>query len=451
MENLSEHTKGGKRLARIVSILGTAALSGAFVYWLIFAQPKISETIPAAVSLGLFVLGCWRFVPGWMDFWRGAGTPAPASDEPKRVLLLIATVSVAVEAVLYLAVFLVLKLDRGALTPQAYLDFWRCLDSGHYMDIMREWYVFGEQWGCTVQLVFLPGYPLAVYPLYRILGNDVLAGLLVSAAAYPAACCVFYKLLRLDLDHKRAFFAVAFLWLLPGGFFFVAPMSESLYLLLCVSTLYAARKERFVLAGLLGAYAAFTRSLGLLLTVPLLMEWGHAFKRRSASRRILSLLPALLVPVGFLCYLRVNYVVSGNAFQFLVYQREHWGQELGWFFQTAGYQTDLLIQKWFEDKEVFFGLWLPNVLWHFAALSLFALGAKKLRPSYAAWFIAYFLIAIGTTWLLSGPRYLLAMPVIALLLGLLTQKRWQKITAAALLVPASALYLVAFVLRWQVW
>lgn len=157
------------------------------------------------------------------------------------------------------------------------------------------------------------------------------------------------------------------------------------------------------------------------------------------------------MPVGFLCYLRVNYVVSGNAFQFLVYQREHWGQELGWFFQTAGYQTDLLIQKWFEDKEVFFGLWLPNVLWHFAALSLFALGAKKLRPSYAAWFISYFLIAIGTTWLLSGPRYLLAMPVIALLLGLLTQKRWQKITAAALLVPASALYLVAFVLRWQVW
>ena len=451
MEQRSEQSNGKIWLARIISIIGAAALLAAFAYWIASDRPKAVEIVPAAVSLGLFILGCLRFVPGWMDFWRGADEPTLDPDEPKRVLLLIAVVSLAVEALLYLAVLLVLRLSSAELTTEGYLDFWRCLDSGHYLDITREWYVFGEQWGRTVQLVFLPGYPLAVYPLYRILGNDVLAGLIVSAAAYPAACCVLYRLLRLDLDHKRAFSAVAFLWLLPGGFFFVAPMSESFYLLLCLSALYAARKERFLLAGVFGACAAFTRSLGLLLVVPLLMEWGHAFRRRTPKKRLLSLLPALLVPVGFLCYLRINYVVSGNAFQFLVYQREHWGQQLGWFFETAGYQTDLMIQKWFEDKELFFGLWLPNVLWHFGALALFALGAKKLRPSYGAWFIAYFMIAIGTTWLLSGPRYLLAMPVIAILLGLLTEKRRQRIVAAAALVPASVLYLIAFVLRWQVW
>lgn len=50
-----------------------------------------------------------------------------------------------------------------------------------------------------------------------------------------------------------------------------------------------------------------------------------------------------------------------------------------------------------------------------------------------------------------GPRYLLAMPVVAVMLSLVTEKRWQKIAAALVLVPLSVLYLLAFVWRWQVW
>ena len=281
--------------------------------------------------------------------------------------------------------------------------------------------------------------------------NDLYAGMLVSCLAYPAACCVFYRLMRLDFDHRTALRAVSFLWLLPGGFFFVAPMSESLYLLLCLCAIYCMRKDRYLLAGLFGAYAAFTRSLGLLLVIPLFLEWVHAFKTRKPKARLYSLLPVLIVPVGFLCYLQINYTVSGNALQFLTYQRDHWGQRLGWFFATAAYQTDLLIQNFGKDHELFFGLWLPNLVWHFGTLTLFALGSKRLRPSYAAWFIAYFAIAIGTTWLLSGPRYLLAMPAVAMLLAHLCDKKWKVVLCAALLVPLCALYLIAFALRWQVW
>ena len=113
--------------------------------------------------------------------------------------------------------------------------------------------------------------------------------------------------------------------------------------------------------------------------------------------------------------------------------------------------ADLLIQNFGKDHELFFGLWLPNLVWHFGTLALFALGSKRLRPSYAAWFIAYFAIAIGTTWLLSGPRYLLAMPAVAMLLAHLCDKKWKVALCAALLVPLCALYLIAFALRWQVW
>ena len=448
-----EPKRDNKQLAvRIICTCGVVLLLVAYVLWAAQNRPSIPGMLAAALTVFLFVYGCQRFVPQWLSFWfdRKPDELSPAG-EPKHVQLLIALISVGVELLLIFAVLLVIALDRGMLTLRDGIEFWRCLDSQHYLDITREWYVFGDEWGRTVQLVFLPGYPLAVYPLYRILNQDVIAGMLVSCAAFPAACCVFYRLLRLDLSHPQAIRAVSFLWLLPGGFFFVAPMSESLFLLLCVSALYCFRKERFALAALFGAYAAFTRTLGLMLLAPLVFEWVHALQKQTPKQRIRSVLPILAVPIGFLAYLWINYHVSGNPLQFLTYQKDHWGQELGWFFHTASYQTDLLIRQWAGDRSTFFGLWLPNLVWIFASLGLFAATSKRLRASYAVWFVCYFVIAIGTTWLLSAPRYLLAMPVVALMCGTLTEKRWQHLLAAVVLLPLSVLYLIAFVLRWQVW
>jgi hypothetical protein len=323
-----------------------------------------------------------------------------------------------------------------------------------FLETTEEWFRTGDDVGRVVQLVFLPGYPLAVYPVYRILGNDVIAGLLVSAAAFPAACCMLYKLLLLDFDHKRAFRTVVLLLMLPGGFFFLAPMSESLYLLLALSALYCFRKKRFLPAGLFGAYCAFTRTVGLLLAAPLILEWIRMFpkKKKQKAHWAFGIAAILAVPVGFLAYLWINKTVSGSATQFLTYQHVWWNQRLGWFFNTASYQTEYLIGTLRDGStENAIGLWAMNLLWHFCTLGLFAWTAKKLRPSYAAWFIAFFCIAIGATWLLSGPRYLLSMPVTAMMLALVTEKRWQKIVAACVLVPLSALYLYAFVCRWQVW
>lgn len=438
--------------ALIISIAGSAVLLVAFVLWLIQETPSVPGACAAALTLVLFIVSCWRFVPGWLRFWFDRElTAADTGTEPKHAVLLIAVISFGAELLFFSTVLLVLVIQQNGIALENGIEFWRCLDSRHYLDIMREWYVFGEEYGRSVQLVFLPGYPLAVYPLYRLFDNDILAGIAVSAAAFPAACCVFYRLLRLDMTHENALRAVSFLWLLPGGFFFVAPMSESLFLLLCLSTLYCWRKERYALAALFGAYASFTRTLGLMLVAPLVFEWVHRLYATKGKQKVLSFLPILAVPVGFLGYLWINYHVSGNALQFLMFQRDHWGQELGWFFNTASYQTDLLLQTWTEDKELFFGLWMPNLVWVFGSLGLFAAASKRLRASYAVWFIAYFAIAIGTTWLLSAPRYLLAMPVISLMLAVLTKKRWQYAIAAGVLPILSILYTIAFVLRWQVW
>ena len=230
-----------------------------------------------------------------------------------------------------------------------------------------------------------------------------------------------------------------------------APMSESLFLLLTAAALYFARTRRPILGGLCGAYAAFTRSLGLLLFVPLLWELVHdAVQRRRVDAR--QVVGALLVPLGFAAYCYINWRVSGNPLQFLIYQREHWNQRTGLFFSTAAYQTDYFLRSlttggWRDAL----GLWLPNLIACFAALGLLAAAAPKLRASQTAWFLAYYIVAVGATWLLSAPRYLLVLLPVPMALAQCTRARTAGRVLTALSALASLGYLAAFALRWQVW
>lgn len=102
-------------------------------------------------------------------------------------------------------------------------------------------------------------------------------------------------------------------------------MSESLFMLCSLLSLYLMRRGRTVPSVLFGAYAAFTRSLGVILLVPLALE---LIRRRARVREYLAL---AVVPLGFAAYCLINYAVSGDAFKFMYYQSSHWGQRLGWF------------------------------------------------------------------------------------------------------------------------
>ena len=174
--------------------------------------------------------------------------------------------------------------------------------------------------------------------------------------------------------------------------------------------------------------------------------------RRCVGLPILVVVGALLVPLGFAAYCYINWRVSGNPFQFLIYQREHWNQRTGLFFSTAAYQTDYFLRSltsgvWRDAL----GLWLPNLIACFAALGLLAAAAPKLRASQTAWFLAYYIVAVGATWLLSAPRYLLVLLPVPLALAQCTRARTAGRVLTALSALASLGYLAAFALRWQVW
>ena len=324
------------------------------------------------------------------------------------------------------------------------------LDSKHYFDIARSWYSVKSEAGEILDLVFFPGYPLLTGMLMMVF-PEVLSGYLAAWIPFLIAGMMLYRLFRLDCGREKSLRILLWLCLMPGAVFYSYPMSESLFLAATAGAVFSARTRRWLAAGICGFLAAFTRSAGILLLMPLgieLLEQYTGRFRKDRGQLLRDGACLLLIPLAVCIYLYINYATEGDPFRFLQYQKSNWHQEAGWFFRTAGIQTEYAIRNWTENRVKFWGLWLPNLIVGFASLSLMLLKGRKLRVSEGAWFFAYFAVCYGTSWLLSGPRY---MAVFWPLAVLTEEIRIPKAVKGVLLAAAAAAYTVCFGMRWSVW
>ena len=324
------------------------------------------------------------------------------------------------------------------------------LDSKHYFDIARSGYSVTNGAGEILDLVFFPGYPVLTGILMMAL-PEMLSGYLAAWIPFLIAGMTLYRLFRLDYDRRKSLRILLWMCLLPGAVFYSYPMSESLFLAAAAGTVYTARTRRWFAAGVCGFLAAFTRSTGLLLLVPLgieLLEQYAGRYRKDAKRLVRDGACLLMIPLAFAVYLYINYAAEGDPLKFLQYQKSNWHQEAGWFFRTAGIQMDYAVRNWTENRVKFWGLWVPNLAVGFSSLLLMLLKGRKLRVSDGAWFFAYFAVCYGASWLLSGPRYMAVFWPMAILTE---EIRAPKAAKAAVLLAAAAVYTICFGMRWSVW
>ncbi len=440
-----------KKPGFIISALGLTGLAAAFIHWCIAAGRAPLYIFSAFLSAALFAAVCLRFVPHWICFWQEREEKLSEEKRGQGTVCLGIFVFSLCFCFFTLVLAWLIKLCtgwQGSLGDS--MGIWLNLDSRHYLDISRDWYLSEGDWDRLVQLVFFPAYPLAVRLFALICGNYLAAGFFVSAACFGVACVLLYKLLLLDMSSAAALRALRCLWLMPGAFFFAAPMSESMFLALSLGCIYLVRRGRWLSGCLLGALAGFTRSVGIVLLVPVLFELVHA---RPKGRELLKALVCMaIIPLGLAAYCLINYTVSGDAFKFMDYQSVHWGQKTGWFFNTAAYQLECAVSYWQSgNAKVALGLWCANLISCFGALVIMLFAVRKLRASYGAYFLCYFIAAIGATWLLSAPRYMTVMFPLPAALSLLSEKRGAEALLMALMSMAAFAYLCAFVLGCQVW
>lgn len=116
---------------------------------------------------------------------------------------------------------------------------------------------------------FFPLYPLLIRALSWSAVSAVVAGVLISLVAFWIGLELVYRLVDWDFGSRAATASVWLLALFPMSFFFSAVYTEALFLALSAGCLYLARREHWLWAGILGGCASATRSIGILLVVPL--------------------------------------------------------------------------------------------------------------------------------------------------------------------------------------
>ena len=170
---------------------------------------------------------------------------------------------------------------------------------------------------------FFPLYPLLIAALHAVTGaTPALLGAIVSPLLTLAAVLLSWPLFGGD---RRAYLLfAAFLLAGPFSFYFAILYSESLFVLLTVSSLVLLQGKRYVAAGIAGALLAATRTVGVLFVFALLAEALIELGRRAPRnirRRPDMVLGALLVPAGLFVFMAWLFFVTGDALAFLHIQR----------------------------------------------------------------------------------------------------------------------------------
>jgi hypothetical protein len=175
--------------------------------------------------------------------------------------------------------------------PSGALSYWANWDGVHFLHIAQHGYA-NEQ-----QTSFFPLYPLLLRPLTTLGVGAPLSGVLVSTVATFFALLFFYELARFLRGERVARLATVALAVFPTAFFLNAAYSEAFFLALSGGCLWALYVKRDPLnAGLLGYFAALTRSFGVLLVIPVGWEWLR--HRREYGRTALIGVAAPLVGLG---------------------------------------------------------------------------------------------------------------------------------------------------------
>lgn len=361
----------------------------------------------------------------------------------------------------------------------------------HYLvEPMRQWD------GSWYRLVAETGYePLgafpakaAFWPLYPWMmefGSNLTGispesiGYIISNLSFFFGLVVLYQLVSLDFDlhiARRTMWAIA---LFPTAFFFTAVYTESLFLLLTVACLLAARRGNWWLAGAIGLLAALTRSAGVMLLAPMgilfLQQYGSDIRRWFPS-----IVPAALPALGPVLY---GWHLTNSGMQFFDWIEVQWqwnrframpwktfecatvgcvadvpnqglreanGVNWSWVSQLVDSPTWSNITS-FEFRDAFAtGDWLELVV-TIGAFALVLLGIGRIPLYYFALVLPPLIVPLFSPSsvhpLMSMPRFVLPMFPLFVVIALLVRNR----RAVVVLAAASGMLMAILSMQFATW
>ncbi len=258
-------------------------------------------------------------------------------------------------------IFLVLAaLSYGApMQDNADTSVWTRWDGGWYYTIAADgyWYLAEGQ----SNIAFFPVFPLLMRAAGVVTGDIIAAGVLITHAALLGSLITAYALMRYEVpdDPDAAERLVLYLAFAPTAFFFSTVYTESLFLLLSLIAVYAARRGWWTLGIAAAIVLSATRVVGVLIVLFMALEWARShgftlrtmFTRRGWRGLINGILqqPAVLLAIGLIPF---------GLFSHMLYLNTAYGDP--WLFREVqsawGRSTDQLFVATTEIARTLFDL-----------------------------------------------------------------------------------------------
>lgn len=268
-------------------------------------------------------------------------------------------------------------------------------DGNHYLTIARRGYGYAQQ-------AFFPLYPNLIRYFTKYF-SDINSAVAISIICFFVAIIFLVRLVQLDdKDPNIAKWTVISLLAFPTSFFLGSVYTEGLFLMLVVLSFYCARTGRWWLAGIFGAFASYTRFVGIFLVPALILEWFETSKNKK------NLIPLLLIPLGLLVYMQFLNNTTGDPLAF-VHAQKLFGQgrsdKFILLYQVFWRYFKMIVTVDFNNPIY------PTVILEFvtgiAFLWASIVVAIKQRRSYAIFAVLSYLVPTLTGNLVSLPRYIL--------------------------------------------
>jgi hypothetical protein len=209
---------------------------------------------------------------------------------------------------------------------------WVRWDAWWYLSVVERGYWFDPHGKSNV--AFFPVFPLAIKGLTAVIGNQVVAGLLLANVAAVAATAALWFWVRAEAGPVAAERSTLWLLVYPFSFFFHTIYAEGLFFLLVTLAFLAARRGRWPLAGVLGGLAAATRPMGVLLFPAFAWELARAWRAGRPVRGV-DIVGLALVPAGLGAYALYLGLAFGNPMAFWDAHAAGWSVRFHW--DLAGY------------------------------------------------------------------------------------------------------------------
>ena len=309
--------------------------------------------------------------------------------------------------------------DHISPTSHPWVNMLSRWDAGWYVEIAQDGYRYEPS--SPSNAAFFPLYPVLIRVIHALLflpTDDywwLVTAIALSNVALLIGLTYFRALLTMDFDETLVSRAITYLLIFPTTFFFSGVYSESLFLALTVAAFYYARTNRWLLACVLAALATLTRSQGMILALPLLIEYlcERNFRLQKVGWNItaFALIPAALLAFAFLLKLKFgNWTVMFDV-------QSIWGRHLMWPWHPLAWflrHAPPLSPEHHDRLDFGFLLVLLG-----AAVS----GLRRLRTSYSAYI--WTAVVFFSCWGMLGsiPRFDLVIFPLFIVLALIGARR----------------------------